>query len=75
MAEITFEIKNHLAVLSTNPKTNWTKEANIVAWNGGAPKLDIREWDPDHERMSKGVILTEEEAKKLQAALASVLGR
>lgn len=75
MAEFTFDLIENLAVLSTNPKTNWSKEANIVSWNGGAPKLDIREWDPDHERMSKGVALSEEEAKKLQAALAPRFGR
>ena len=34
---------------------------NMVSWNDREPKYDIREWSPDHERMGKGVSLTEEE--------------
>ena len=33
------------------------------------PKYDIREWAPEHEKMGKGVTLTEEEASKLKALL------
>lgn len=29
----------------------------------------IRDWDPSHERMSRGITLTEEQAEKLTAAL------
>ena len=75
MAEVTFEIKKHLAVLSTNAKTSWTKEVNIVSWNGGAAKLDVREWAPNHERMARGLTFSEEEARQLQAAIASAFGR
>lgn len=45
--EITFNIKQHLGVLETS-QTGWTKEVNLVEWNGKPAKLDIREWDPDH---------------------------
>ena len=38
---------------------------NLVEWNGGHPKLDIRDWDPNHERMSRGVTLHDGEAKAL----------
>lgn len=75
MAKVTFEIKKHLAVLSTNAKTSWTKEVNIVSWNGGAEKLDIRDWNPDHSKMSRGVTLPEDEARILSKALIDVLGR
>ena len=54
--------------------SGWTKEANIVCWNGGSPKLDIREWDPDHERMSKGVTLYEAEAERLAKVLCKRYG-
>ena len=47
----------------------WTKELNKISWNGGTPKYDIREWAPEHEKMGKGVTLTEEEASKLKALL------
>ena len=62
--DITFEITEHLGVISAYP-TGWKKELNIVAWNGGAEKYDLRDWDPDHEHMSRGVTLHKDEAKKL----------
>ena len=68
MSDVTFEIVEHIGVLSDNAK-GWTKELNKVSWNGAAPKYDIREWAPEHEKMGKGVTLTEEEAKKLKELL------
>ena len=67
--DIRYEIRQHIGVLSVNPNTNWTTEANIVSWNGKQPKLDIRPWSPDHTRMAKGITLTEEEARTLAKAL------
>ena len=64
MAEIKFEITKELGVISENAK-GWTKELNLVSWNDNDPKFDIREWSPDHTRMSKGITLTEEELAKL----------
>lgn len=60
MAEIKFEIVKELGVISENAK-GWRKELNLVSWNDRDAKFDIREWSPDHERMSKGISLTEEE--------------
>ncbi|MGE5449972.1 MAG: YdbC family protein [Methanomassiliicoccales archaeon] len=65
MAEIKYEIIKTLAVLSENPK-GWKKEVNVVSWNDRKPKLDIREWGPEHERMGKGVTLSREEVLMLQ---------
>ena len=64
MAELKFEITKELGVISENAK-GWTKELNLVSWNDNAPKFDIREWSPDHTRMSKGITLTEEEMAQL----------
>lgn len=64
MADITFEITKELGVISENAK-GWTRELNMVSWNDHDPKYDIRDWSPDHTRMSKGVSLTEEEMEKL----------
>lgn len=64
MAEIKFEITKELGVISENAK-GWTKELNLVSWNDNEPKFDIREWSPDHTRMSKGNTLTEEELQTL----------
>ena len=68
MAEIKYEITKHIGVLSEGSK-GWTKELNLVSWNGREPKFDIRDWSPDHEKMGKGVTLTEEEAAKLKELL------
>lgn len=64
MADFKYEIVEKLGVLSESSK-GWTKELNRISWNGGEPKLDIRDWAPEHEKMGKGVTLTEEEAKNL----------
>ncbi|WP_062049380.1 YdbC family protein [Bacillus sp. JCM 19034] len=68
MAEIKFEIVKTIAVLSESEK-GWTKELNLISWNGREPKYDIRDWAPNHEKMGKGVTLTEEELNKLTSAL------
>lgn len=64
MADFKYEIVEEIGILSESPK-GWTKELNRISWNGGEPKLDIRDWAPEHEKMGKGVTLTEEEAKLL----------
>ncbi|HBT18557.1 MAG TPA: hypothetical protein DEA52_00720 [Clostridiaceae bacterium] len=65
MAEIKFEIIEKIGELSTSPK-GWTKEINLVSWNDRPAKIDIREWDPSHEKMAKGLTFTKEEALKLK---------
>lgn len=52
MAEFQYEIVEQLGVLSESPK-GWTKEFNKISWNSGAPKYDIRDWAPEHEKMGK----------------------
>ena len=63
MADIKYEITREIGTLSVSTK-GWTKELNMVSWNDGAAKYDIRDWAPGHEKMGKGVTLSEEEAKK-----------
>lgn len=67
---ITKEIKQHLGAITSTIRGRkevdaWQKEVNIVSWNGGLPKIDIRDWTEDHERMSKGITLTEAEAREV----------
>ncbi len=68
MADIKFEIKETIGVLSESTK-GWAKELNLVSWNDKEPKYDIREWSPDHTKMGKGVTLTKEELVKLSEFL------
>ena len=71
MAEIRYEIIRHIGNLSESSR-GWTKELNIISWNGGAPKLDIRDWAPEHEKMGKGITLTEEEVEKLASFMQTL---
>ena len=71
MAEFTYEIVEELGVLSETAK-GWTKEFNMVSWNGREAKYDIREWAPGHEKMGKGVTLSGDEAAELKRLLAAV---
>jgi len=71
MAEIKFEIKEAIGVLSESAK-GWTKELNLVSWNDKDAKYDIREWSPEHDKMSKGVTITVDELKALKQLLDKV---
>lgn len=74
MAEVTYEITEELGVLSENSR-GWTKELNMVSWNGAEAKFDIREWDPDKKRMSRGITLSWDEAEILNELLTEVLSK
>lgn len=69
MKEIRFEIVKHIATFSENPRTGWTKEFNIVSWNGRTPKYDIRDWSPNHDMMGKGITLDEDEMNIIVLAI------
>ena len=71
MAEIKFEIEKELGSISESSK-GWTKELNLISWNGKDTKYDLRDWAPEHEKMGKGVTLSIEELKKLKELLNSM---
>ncbi len=66
--DFSYEIVEEIGVLSENAK-GWRKELNKISWNGAAPKYDIRDWAPDHEKMGKGITFTEEEMAELKKLL------
>lgn len=72
MADFKFEIKKTIGVLSESNK-GWTKELNLISWNDGDPKYDIRDWAPDHTKMGKGVTFTEDEVRKLYKILEEII--
>ncbi|SHH51049.1 hypothetical protein SAMN02745245_01501 [Anaerosphaera aminiphila DSM 21120] len=71
MSDFQFEIVKHIKTLSTNAK-GWSKEFNLVSWNKRAPKYDIREWDEEHLKMSKGITFTEDEIAELKEGLIDI---
>lgn len=68
MAEFKYEITQELGVLSES-KSGWTRELNLISWNGAEPKFDIRDWAPGHEKMGKGISLSADEIEKLKSIL------
>ena len=69
MAEFKYQITEELGVLSES-NNGWKKEFNKISWNERNPKYDIRDWANEHERMGKGVTLTEEELRELYALIS-----
>ncbi|WP_414697146.1 YdbC family protein [Peptacetobacter sp. AB845] len=68
MAGIKYDIVKEVGVVSEN-SSGWTKEINLISWNDRAPKYDIRDWAPGHEKMGKGVTLSVDELKELKRIL------
>lgn len=60
---ITFQIVKFIGTISQHNKK--TRELNIIRWNGGTPKFDIREWDDSTGRMSRGITLHESEMRRV----------
>ena len=72
MKEIQYEIIREIAVLSKS-NSGYTKEINLISWNGNEPKYDIRSFSPNREKCGKGITLTEQEVKMLLKALKNEL--
>ena len=72
MAEIKYEIKDELGIISESAK-GWTKELNLVSWNDAAPKYDIRDWSPNHEKLGKGITLSADEIHALFELLKKIV--
>jgi hypothetical protein len=67
-SDFSFKIINQIGVISEKTK-GWKKEFNRVSWGNSEPKYDIRDWDENHEKMGKGVTLTEQEIRRLKEIL------
>lgn len=57
---IKMNIVKSLGIVAKNDK-GYTKELNIISWNDGAPKFDLRQWTPDDHRALKGITLSDHE--------------
>lgn len=72
--EVRYEVVEHLGVIGTY-QTGWKKEVNIIEWNGNPSKLDIRDWSPDHQHLSRGVTLHRNEILELLRILLRNYGQ
>lgn len=68
MKEIQYEIVKEIAVLSASD-SGYTKEINLISWNGREPKYDIRSFSPNRGKCGKGITLNADEAAALLKAL------
>lgn len=66
--DFSFSIEKNLGVISQG-KGGWNLELNFVSWGGRPAKYDIRSWSADHEKMGKGITLTQEEVVALKNLL------
>lgn len=71
MPDFKYEIIKQLGVISES-KSGWKRELNLVSWNGAAPKYDLRDWAPEHEKMGKGITLSADEAESLYELLSNI---
>ena len=67
-----YDIKKRLGVVSRS-RNGWTKELNLVAWNDGEPRYELRSWSPDHSRMGKGISLSVAEMDSLREILGDIM--
>lgn len=65
--KITYDVVKNIGVIAVNAA--WETQVNMISWNYGAPKFDIRKWNVENDRMSKGISLTESEARELVKVL------
>lgn len=67
--KVKYEIIKKLGTLE-GKEDRFHVEANIIAWDDGLPKLDLRKWNG--ENPGKGFCLSEEGLKRLREILQDV---
>lgn len=68
--DIKYDILAELGIITTGEV--YDVRAKIISWNGGEPMLDIRKWNKDNTRMSKGCSIALEGVDALKEALDNI---
>lgn len=63
MDNFSYKIVRNITTISQ--RGNWALELNLVSWDGRPATFDLRKWNEDHTKMSKGISLTRDEVKAL----------
>lgn len=63
MNDFAYKIIRNITTISQ--RGNWALELNLVSWDGRPATFDLRKWNEDHTKMSKGISLTRDEVKAL----------
>ena len=67
--EITMEIKKEIGKVGDKIRLN------LISWNGGEPKYDLRNWWTDKEgnlKFGKGITLTAQELEELGKVISGI---
>lgn len=65
-----YKLVKKIGVISVNSK-GWTKEVNLISYNGKKSVVDIRLWSPNR-KMSKGITLNKEDIDRLTELLNKI---
>lgn len=63
MSDFSYNIIRNIATISQ--RGSWALELNLISWAGRPATFDLRKWNEDHSKMSKGISLTRDEVKAL----------
>lgn len=63
MSNFSYKIVRNITTISQ--RGNWALELNLISWDGRPATFDLRKWNEDHTKMSKGISLTRDEVKAL----------
>ena len=63
MNDFSYKIVRNITTISQ--RGNWALELNLISWDGRPATFDLRKWNDDHTKMSKGISLTRDEVKAL----------
>ena len=70
--DFTYEIKKTLASVKSD-SDGWNLELNLISWSGRKPSYDLRKWSENHEKMGKGVAMSEDEVVLLFSKAKDIL--
>lgn len=65
MADVNHEVIKDFGVIDEDSRGSWKTHLALVKWYDNEPKLDLRKWNEDMTKCSKGFTFTKEEAFEL----------
>lgn len=69
--DVHYELFEHIGSIGSS-HNGWLREVNVLSWNDAQPGLDIRHWNGDHTKMSRGINLSMTECENLRILLAGL---
>lgn len=70
MAELKYEILETL--VNFPEQKGYHLELNLIKWGDNDPKYDLRRWNDDRTKMTKGITLSKEELVSIIGALPQI---